>query len=437
MWIWIICLVVLIVCFIVALRMLINSYDVIPADKKFRLFNSFTPSEISYHMESIPALRSKIRSLEDKTDYFQSQLEKINNKLKLDEKNGTMKKVATPIPAFASDEIEEDWKELFYEENEKKEKLENALDVAEQEIEYLQAELEKVKQGGQTEHHKNLESSANGIADMQQSIEDLARQLMAATTENQRLQQQLHAAAVDKENHSTMASENEALKQENQTLQSRLTELEAGRSGTDVTEQVVEMESSIAQLKKERSEQQLALEQLLHSREKLLSKLNQEEAQRVKLQEDAASAAALRDENRVLTERIQTLTERQAGLDDRERAFSEVRNRISELEEESQRMRVTLEEKTRREAELQQQLTHESAQRNRLEEAANHLVTLRSENEGYRRQIAEMAARQSEIEGRLLHLKELEQKVMAFEQEKSKMISNLEQLLQQSKPGNS
>lgn len=270
MWIWIICLIVLIVCFVIAWRMMMNSYDLLPSEKKFSLFQSFSPSDISYHLETIRSMKSKMKSLEDKSDYLESQLEALNQKLN---GSGTVNHPGNfnPFPKsnFAKQD-EEDWKEMYYEENAKREKFENDLDTAQQEIEYLHEKLNKNNQ------------------------------------------------VTDASN--TLKSEYDAALKENESLH--------------------------------------------HQVKELLQK------------------------------------------------FSDTGRQVDEL---------------------RLQLEREIYQRKQLEESSQHLITFKNENEGLRRQITEMGMRQSEIEGRLLHMNELEKKVFLYEEEKTKMIADLEMMLNQSK----
>lgn len=273
MWIWIICLIVLIVCFVIAWRMMMNSYDLLPSEKKFSLFQSFSPSDISYHLETLRSMKSKMKSLEDKSDYMESQLEKLNQKLKGAEKGDTQG-TFSPFPkANAVKQDEEDWKELYYEENSKKEKLENDLDIAQQEIEFLRESLNK-------NNHRSDETSV-------------------------------------------LQNEYDLRLQDIQSLQEEIKNLQQRLSNT--------------------------------------------------------------------------------GMQNNE---------------------------------LRLQLEKETQQRKQHEEARNQAITLKSENEGLRRQITEMGMRQSEIEGKLIYMNELEKKVTLYEEEKSKMIADLEMMLNQNREHN-
>lgn len=145
MWVWILATVVLIGCFVIAYRLLISSFHAISGDKRNVFFESLPGSDMNERIETSQTFLSKLRSLEDKSEYYESQIEKINKKLD--------RLLADTKPAFLHQESnadnsssqqnndKEDWKELFYEENEKKEKLENELDKAQGEIEKLKEKL--------------------------------------------------------------------------------------------------------------------------------------------------------------------------------------------------------------------------------------------------------------------------------------------------------
>ena len=265
MWIWIVSLLVLIACFIFAWKMLINNFDMLSGEKKYPMFKNFTPSDISYNQETLRGIKSKLRTLEDQNAYYEMQFTKMQQRLQQLESGGFAP--ANPVP---KNEDEEDWKEMYYEENEKKEKLENELDLTQQELGNLKEELELMRQ-------KSTEVSA-------------------------------------------LKSTNETRLNEIQTLQDKIGELQQSFEGA-----------------------------------------------------------------------------------------------------------------AQREKELEMQLQKEINQRRQLEKSETIQTSLKSENEGLRRQITEMSVRQAEIEKRLLRLNELESKVAVYEEEKLKMITDLEMMLRQSK----
>ncbi len=346
MWIWITCLVVLIICFIVAWRMLVNSYDPNNEDKRFRLFNSFSPSDISYYTETMKSMRTKLKSLEDKSEYYESQIERLNKKLKVFEKGAPPAFMQSPGMSRIKDEEEEDWKELYYEENAKKEKIENELESSHKEIEFLEEELIKLK--SQVEKAAQKENAHN--------------------------------------NHE---------------------------------EEITSLRSIIAELQKEK-DSAAQLQKLFADQKK-------------QLEEATRSLQILKSENETLQSGLASMTSRQSETEMSVKKIGELENQLKTLAEEKESLEKKLSELILENQHLQERLHHETELKDHFEETANSLATVKNENEGLHRQIAEMATRQSQIEGKILYLTELENKVTKYEEDKLKMIADLEMILSQTR----
>lgn len=494
-----------------------NSYDEIPAQRRFGLFQSFSPSDISYHMETLRSLKAKLKSLEDKSEYYESQIEKLNKKLKLAEKE--------PIPVFLNggshpsvkQEPEEDWKELFYEENEKKEKLENELDIAQQEIEYLQNELEKANRDTKkispheklitTEElqvlHDTISELRNRLNKAHEESESLKEQLRNELNLRQQKEEQIHFLSGLKDENDNLLNQVSVLREKHQDLlaqhfnasglndkmqiyESKAAKLqeelaEASKKQEELNHRLqleIEQKNALAmdaqilqsvraeneELKNQieqlaavqaRYDEKIRLQQLLEEKIKgadeekarlfqTISDLKQEKSSledelkneaRIKseLQREAESLLPLKSENEELLRRMTDAVARQSVLEGKLALMSDVENKMRDTEQQIVKIRQTLLVAEEKNAELERLLRLESEQKEKFEEAATSLLVYKNENEGLRRQITEMASRQSEIEGRLLHLKELEIKVSRYEEEKSKMINGLQQMLNQSK----
>jgi hypothetical protein len=92
-----------------------------------------------------------------------------------------------------------------------------------------------------------------------------------------------------------------------------------------------------------------------------------------------------------------------------------------------------LEAATGREKELQQSLLQEVIIRKQNTELQNAQARLQSENDELRRQIVEMNQKEKSREADITRLNELESKLLLYEEEKAKMIADLEQMFNQNK----
>ena len=85
MWIWwIISLVVLIACFIFAYKVIVSSYDLLPADKKnfLSLKKTDSPKTRSPRPETIWELKNKLQKVEENSSFYEIQFSKMQERLK-------------------------------------------------------------------------------------------------------------------------------------------------------------------------------------------------------------------------------------------------------------------------------------------------------------------------------------------------------------------
>lgn len=187
-WIWLISLVVLIVCFIFAYRMISSSYEYLPTDKAF--YTSFRKNNSSLdnaNQEAVVALKNKLKTVEDNSSYVEAQFHKLQKRLVVLEEH--LQQSGTSIISAQKVE-EEDWKEMYYQENEAKEKIENHLDETQQELE---AALQKIKEIEAGQHSlagikSDYDARLNDLHSMQNSIGDLQRELEAAAGREKKLE---------------------------------------------------------------------------------------------------------------------------------------------------------------------------------------------------------------------------------------------------------
>lgn len=357
MWIWIVSLVVLIACFLFAWRMMVSSYDLIPTDKKFSMFKSYSNSENSFQMETIRVLKSRLKSLEDQNSYYEVQFSRLQQRMKVLEGE----KMAAPVPQLVHlQDDEEDWKELYYEENEKKAKLENQLDETEQELEALKLKLQNADNS--TDEINTLKSELEARL---KEIQSLKSQLGDARNQLEGLKLKLQKANSSPDEIGTLTSELEVKLKEIQSLKSQL---------GDVRRQL--------------RDYQLKLEESNSHTQEIDALRSQYDARLIEIQ-------SLQNHAGEVQQQLEAARQRERDL----------------------------------EVKLQEEINHDQ----KYVKVSSQQKQLQDENEDLRRQIVELAHREEENRNKLARLHELESRVAIFEEEKSKMIAGLEDMVNQSR----
>lgn len=230
MWLWwVISLIILIACVIFAWRMIVSSYEFLPADKRYfwkfgkESFSTDTPK--TPPGDTIKKLNRKLQSVEDNSTFYQIQFTKFQERLKaLEELN--LEKISNEIISHKYED-KENWKELYYEENEKKERLENELDNTNQLLEKARQKLAELSENNfslvqlQSEH----EGSLFELQSTQTQMELLQRQLTAATEREKELEQLLISEVTIREKYSMLQKEYIELQSESDDLRRRMIEL--------------------------------------------------------------------------------------------------------------------------------------------------------------------------------------------------------------------
>jgi chromosome segregation ATPase len=273
MWIWwLISLFILIACFIFAYRMIVSSYEFLPADKryfwKFRKDNVSAEGTIT-QKESLKVLRKKIQGVEDYTTFYQSQFTKFQERLKvLEELNvsGISQgggKIKYQEDQEDQEDQEEDWKEMYYEENEAKQRLENELDTTRQMLEEMEARLKEsaLDNSGSVETQSSNESKFHEINSLKENNEFLQRQLKSAAERENELERLLMSEITIREKFSLLQKEYVQLQSEADDLRRRIIEL--GKKDFQLEIRLVhlnELESKLALCEEEKSKLKSRLE---------------------------------------------------------------------------------------------------------------------------------------------------------------------------------
>ncbi|MEP6584710.1 MAG: hypothetical protein ABJA90_10605 [Ginsengibacter sp.] len=233
MWIWwIVSLIILVGCIIFAYRMIVSSYEFLPADKRFffRFNKNANPStNFPDHPDALKILRNKVQHVEDNTTFYHIQFSKFQDRLKVMEEKIAM----APQKTKASNTInvdfeeEEDWKELYYEENSKKELLENELDFTKQALEEAQNKINEIEEG--TVRYPQLQSDyelrLNDLQSLQNDSMNLQKQLDASMEREKELEQLLLSEITMREKFALLQKEFTQLLSENDNLRSRNSEM--------------------------------------------------------------------------------------------------------------------------------------------------------------------------------------------------------------------
>ena len=229
MWIWwMLSLIILIACIIFAYRMIVSSYEFLPVDKRYFFGfskNTSTLDASPLRKDPLKTLNNKLQSVEDGNTFYQIQLTKFQQRLKmLEDLNASRPNVEN---ISGPREEEEDWKEMYYEENDRKEKLENELDHTKQLLLETESKLNESleKSFRWVQLQSDYEARLHDLKTQQNEIEVLQNQLMASTERERELEQLLLSEVTIREKYSMLQKEYVQLQSDADNLRSRMIEL--------------------------------------------------------------------------------------------------------------------------------------------------------------------------------------------------------------------
>ncbi|MEO9004288.1 MAG: hypothetical protein ABI288_06110 [Ginsengibacter sp.] len=149
MWIWwVISLIILIACAIFAYRMIFSSYEFLPADKNkwygTKFFTGFSTTPLK--TPDLLSVNSRLHKMEEHSSFYDFQFSQLFHRVKELEEMQSRSFGQSAIHGKRNEEnpITIEWKELYYEENALKGKLENALDEMSQKLEYAENRLNSI-----------------------------------------------------------------------------------------------------------------------------------------------------------------------------------------------------------------------------------------------------------------------------------------------------
>lgn len=277
MWIWwIVSLVILITCFIFTYRMIVSSYEFLPTDKKFSMgFKKDYISDKSSLLEALKSLKSKLQSMEDSTSYYEIQFSKFQQRLKALEELCNNKQQEVIHESKATEE--EDWKEMYYQENEAKEKIENELDEVRQKLEEAQNNIEELEKNKSewSGLQSNYDARLNDLQSMQNNIEVLQRELDAAADREKEMEQLLLVEINFKKQYAQLDTEHTRLKSENEDMKRQI--IEMSKREVEMEKRIVhveELESRVAIYEEEKLKMISDLEQMVNQNKTFLPSKN-------------------------------------------------------------------------------------------------------------------------------------------------------------------
>lgn len=253
---WILSVVILIVCSIFAYRMIVSTYEFLPAHRRYLLKFYKNPVSQNGEMPTHKAgkINRKPQPLKDAT-FYEMQFSKFQDRLKVLEELNTLKFTGERnIKSVKEDE--EDWKEMYYEENTIKEKLENDLDYTRQMLGESEEKLKDLseKNKGWVILQSEYESRQHDFDSLREHTGLLKRQLEASTQREDELEQLLLNEITMREKFSLLQRQHLQLQSEADGLRVRIAEL--NKEDVDLQKRVIhigELESKLALCNEEKN----------------------------------------------------------------------------------------------------------------------------------------------------------------------------------------
>jgi chromosome segregation ATPase len=238
--------------------MIVSSYEFLPADKRYFLGLFKNPrSQDTGHAQSdtLKALKKKVQLVQDNTTFYEIQFSKFQDRLKALEEKTSVKSPAEINTKTEKPEDEEDWKEMYYEENVVKEKLENDLDYTRQKLEEAENKLKESseKSSRWVELQSDYESRLHDLHSLQEHIDLLKRQLEASVEREKELEQLLLSEITLREKYSLLQREYTELQSEADDLRRRIVELNKNDVNLQIrVARLNELESKLALCEEEK-----------------------------------------------------------------------------------------------------------------------------------------------------------------------------------------
>jgi chromosome segregation ATPase len=255
--------------------MIVSTYEFLPAEKRYFLGFYKNPSSESGPLQrgTLNALDRKVQVVEDNSTFYGIQFSKLQDRLKVLEE--LTLKPSENLPREANEEDEENWKELYYEENSVKEKLENDLDYTRQLLEEAENKLKNSSEKDlrAIELQSEYETTLHDLHSLQNHIGLLQRQLEASAEREKELEKLLLSEITLREKYSRLQGDFIELQSDADDLRRRIVDL--NKKDVDLQIKVIhihELESKLTFCEEEKMNLKTNLDQLLQQNRALLSR---------------------------------------------------------------------------------------------------------------------------------------------------------------------
>ncbi|MEO6845065.1 MAG: hypothetical protein ABI184_07830 [Ginsengibacter sp.] len=275
MWIWwVISLIVLIACFIFAYRMIVSSFDYLPEGKKhlFIFGHNATAEKSSANSakeEIIWDLKNQLKKVEENASFYDIQFSKLQQRLKTLEVQQINQQQNN-----SKFEDEENWKELYYEENEVKEKLENELDIAQQKLTKAENKLNSIVENkiSSVALQSEYDARLNDILSMQDYIGTLQRKIEASAERERELEQLLIAENHIKNQYEQLKHDYTRLQIENEDLRKQIVEMDKRERDVEINiVKLNDLERKLSAYEEEKSIMIATLEKIVQQKKTFAS----------------------------------------------------------------------------------------------------------------------------------------------------------------------
>lgn len=272
MWIWwVISFIVLIACFIFAYRMIVSSFDYLPEGKKHLLLfgNNARAEKNSAKEEMIWDLKNQLKKVEENASFYEIQFSRLQQRLKTLE----VQQVNQQQNNLKSED-EENWKELYYEENELKEKLENELDIAQQKLAKAESRLNSIEENriNSTALQSEYDARLNDILSMQDYIGTLQRKIEASAGRERELEQLLIAENHIKNQYEQLKHDYTRLQIENEDLRKQIVEMDKRERDVEINiVKLNDLERKLSAYEEEKSTMIATLEKIVQQKKTFVS----------------------------------------------------------------------------------------------------------------------------------------------------------------------
>ena len=226
--IWIVSIIVLIATIVLVYKMIVTSREFFSVEKlfPFKIWKVGT-SRDKFYNQSLSRLNAKIKSLEDSNAYYEIQFSKLKLQMNAGQNTDPNVHFETEPIAPIKEEEEEDWEEMYYQENEQKVQIENELDQTLQLLEEVTQKLLKQEEKNESlgAIRSNYDARMIELKSMQNQLDIVQKKLEGAAEREKELNILLQKEIDLKKIYAKIENENVRLRSETEDQKRQLTEM--------------------------------------------------------------------------------------------------------------------------------------------------------------------------------------------------------------------